>query len=67
MTSLDLSHGHPAAASWRDWLASAAARLSAWQDERATRRALSRLSARELQDIGLTPGDIDLVAARGRR
>ena len=34
----------------------------AWKDARATRVALSRLSDRELEDIGITRGDIDRVA-----
>lgn len=38
-----------------------------WNDARVTRKALSQLSARELDDIGLTPGDIDKVAARQAR
>lgn len=35
-----------------------------WNDRRATRNALSRLSDRELEDIGLCRGDIDTVIAR---
>ena len=35
-----------------------------WNDSRITRKALSRLSERELEDIGLTRGDIDVVARR---
>lgn len=34
----------------------------AWNDARVTRNALSRLSDRELNDIGLTRYDIDAVA-----
>lgn len=34
----------------------------AWNDARATRRALSTLTDRELDDIGLVRGDIDMVA-----
>ena len=37
-----------------------------WNDARITRRALSDLSDRELEDIGLVRGDIDLVV-NGRR
>lgn len=33
----------------------------AWNDARATRNALSALSDRELEDIGLTRADIDDV------
>jgi uncharacterized protein YjiS (DUF1127 family) len=38
--------------------------LAVWNDERITRKALSQLSSRELDDIGLVPGDIDFVARR---
>ncbi len=34
----------------------------AWNDSRVTRAALSKLSNRELDDIGLVRGDIDIVA-----
>ncbi len=38
-------------------------RIAAWNDARVTRNALSRLSNRELDDLGLVPGDIDDIAA----
>lgn len=41
--------------------------LSSWNDARVTRNALSRLSARELDDIGLCYGDIDNIVNRGGR
>jgi uncharacterized protein YjiS (DUF1127 family) len=37
--------------------------VSAWNDARITRNALSGLSDRELEDIGLIRGDIESVAA----
>ncbi|MGY9047570.1 hypothetical protein P775_16355 [Puniceibacterium antarcticum] len=40
------------------------AAVSAWNDSRITRKALSALTDRELDDIGLTRGDIDAVARR---
>ena len=40
------------------------ARLSAWNEARRTRNALSRLSTHELDDIGLVRGDIDRIADR---
>lgn len=43
-------------------LASAYAALVSWNDSRMTRNALSSLSDRELEDIGLIRGDIDVVA-----
>jgi uncharacterized protein YjiS (DUF1127 family) len=36
--------------------------IIAWNDARVTRKALSALTDRELEDIGLTRADIDLVA-----
>ncbi|MDB2454915.1 DUF1127 domain-containing protein [Planktomarina temperata] len=35
-----------------------------WNDARVTRNALSQLSLRELNDIGLVPGDIERIARR---
>lgn len=36
----------------------------AWNDARVTRNTLSALSDRELEDIGLSRGDIDAVAEK---
>lgn len=41
--------------------------FAAWNDARVTRNALAALTDRELEDIGLVRGDIDLVAERKRR
>jgi len=35
--------------------------LQTWNSARITRKALSKLSNRELDDIGLCRGDIDLI------
>lgn len=40
-------------------LSNAALAFQAWNDARVTRKALNRLSDRELDDIGLCRGDID--------
>ncbi len=40
--------------------------FAAWTDARATRKALNALSDRELDDIGLARGDIELIAT-GKR
>lgn len=48
-------------------LVSAFAAVAAWNDARITRKSLSKLTARELEDIGLTVGDIDAVATRNLR
>ncbi len=38
--------------------------IAAWNDARITRNSLSKLSARELDDIGLTYDDIHKIAIR---
>lgn len=38
--------------------------IASWNDARTTRNALTKLSARELDDIGLCYGDIDDIANR---
>lgn len=43
------------------------AALLDWNDARVTRKALSQLSARELDDIGLCYGDIDAIAEKSAR
>ena len=35
-----------------------------WNDARITRKALSQLTLRELNDIGLVPGDIERITRR---
>jgi uncharacterized protein YjiS (DUF1127 family) len=44
------------------FFASLYARFNSWNDARVTRNALSQLSDRELEDIGLCRGDIDFIA-----
>lgn len=64
MTTLQAAYS-PAATAWGGRLAAFGAQLSAWNDARVTRRVLSHLTARELDDIGLTRADIDAVSRRG--
>ncbi len=40
--------------------------LLAWNDARKTQKILSRLSAHELNDIGLTPADVEAMTRRAR-
>jgi uncharacterized protein YjiS (DUF1127 family) len=40
--------------------------FSAWNDARVTRSALGKLSDRELDDIGLCRGDIEMISAQAR-
>lgn len=44
-------------------LSGAVAQFAAWNDARVTRKALSKLSNRELDDLGLNRGDIEDIAA----
>lgn len=44
-------------------LAAIVGRIAAWNDARVTRKALSKLTDRELDDLGLTRGDIEDIAA----
>lgn len=46
-------------------LSNLVSRIAVWNDARVTRKALSQLSNRELDDLGLNRGDIDDIA-RGR-
>jgi uncharacterized protein YjiS (DUF1127 family) len=43
-------------------LSNVLAAVAAWNDARVTRNALNKLSDRELDDIGLCRGDIELIA-----
>lgn len=47
--------------------ASAFATIANWNDARITRNTLSKLTTRELNDIGLCYGDIEEVATRKNR
>jgi len=42
-------------------LSNAVMAFQAWNDARVTRKALAKLSDRELDDIGLCRGDLDLI------
>jgi uncharacterized protein YjiS (DUF1127 family) len=65
MTTYDTTRAMPRAS--LNIVGAAFAALKDWNDARVTRKALSRLSARELDDIGLCVGDIDLIAERRAR
>jgi uncharacterized protein YjiS (DUF1127 family) len=43
-------------------LSSLIGRVAQWRDERFAVKALSKMSVRELDDIGLTRGDVDRMA-----
>jgi uncharacterized protein YjiS (DUF1127 family) len=71
MTTLDAAaHVSSAALRWGEALAApfegVLRRAQAWNDARVTRRMLSGLSARQLDDIGLCRHDIAEAARRGR-
>ncbi len=68
MALLDLTRtpGRSALASDRfhSSISNAFGALAAWNDARRTRNVLSQLTNRELDDIGLIPGDISRIALR---
>lgn len=61
MSAIEASRGY-AVVGVHGVVAKALAILTAWNDTRVTRRELSRLSDRELDDIGLSRGDIERIA-----
>lgn len=68
MASIDTrSFPAPAAFSFTTGFARALAAVQNWNDARVTRKSLSRLSERELEDIGLCRGDIDRIAREGAK
>ena len=62
MTTLDNSRTSGRGSFLGNFTANTFGAFSAWNDARITRKALSALTARELDDIGLTPGDIETIA-----
>lgn len=60
MTTINTNHS--AAVGQAGIVARFTSMLDAWRDTRVTRRELNRLSDRELDDIGLTRGDIERIA-----
>ena len=60
MSAVEMSHNR-AAAGLGSVFARVTATVAAWNDARVTRKALSKLSDRELDDIGLCRGDIEMM------
>jgi len=54
----------PSAGRFTTLLSNAFSAVAAWNDARITHNALSKLSAHELEDIGLSQGDVDALARR---
>lgn len=69
MASFETNHSATGISAGRStsFFASLIGAVAAWNDARITRNALSRLSARELDDIGLCYGDIETIATRSAR
>lgn len=59
-----IAHGASFAARISFLFATTTEAFTAWNDARVTRKALAQLSDRELEDIGLCRGDIELVVNR---
>ncbi|MFO7756990.1 MAG: DUF1127 domain-containing protein [Roseovarius sp.] len=64
MTTLTNTRKHTSLSRIDRLMSRIATSLIVWNERRTTRNALSRLSDRELEDIGLTRGDIDAVARK---
>jgi uncharacterized protein YjiS (DUF1127 family) len=63
MASFDTSRTtYGSASAVSSFVSRALSAVVAWNDARVTRKALSTLTDRELEDIGLIRGDIDMVA-----
>ncbi|SEL83573.1 protein of unknown function [Roseovarius azorensis] len=62
MAVIDSTRSHVSTAGFGSLMTRVYDTIVAWNERRATRKALSQLSDRELDDIGLSRGDIDLVA-----
>ncbi|PRX38350.1 Uncharacterized conserved protein YjiS, DUF1127 family [Meinhardsimonia xiamenensis] len=58
----NMAGGHRSGGRLTSLFATLIAAVTEWNDARITRKALSRLSDRQLDDIGLTRGDIDRIA-----
>lgn len=50
-----------------NFVATAFGAFAEWNDARTTRNSLGKLSARELDDIGLSFADVDMIVSRKRR
>ncbi len=63
MAAIETTHtGHGLVGRIGSVFASVVGSVAAWNDARKTRKALSALTDRELDDIGLSRGDIDAIA-----
>lgn len=67
MTTIDTNRPHRSGSSLGSKLSAVFGAFTAWNDARITRKALSQLTSRELNDIGLTYSDISEIASNGRR
>ncbi len=67
MTTLDTTRSAAPAVAFGTMFTTFFGTMRTWNDARVTRKSLNKLSARELDDIGLCRGDIDAIATRGGR
>jgi len=65
-TSRPMVDGHLSGARLSKFFANIAGTFAGWNDARVTRNALSLLSDHELDDLGLTRGDIANMGTRLR-
>ncbi|MGI9390609.1 MAG: DUF1127 domain-containing protein [Boseongicola sp.] len=55
-----------AADQYHSFVSTSIAAFAAWNDTRRTRNSLNQLSAHELEDIGLSRGDVDHIRSKRR-
>ena len=62
MAVIDTARSHfNTTGSFAQFVAKLSGAIATWNDSRKTRKALSNLSDRELEDIGLSRADIDTI------
>lgn len=66
MALLDLSRPVNVVDRVRFYVSHAASIVAAWNDERRTRDQLGKLTSQQLNDLGMSRGDIDRIAGSGR-
>jgi uncharacterized protein YjiS (DUF1127 family) len=68
MALLDFTRSHSRSVTtdrFHSFVSNSIAAFAAWNDARRTRNSLNELSSYELEDIGLSRGDIDLIVRKG--
>jgi len=65
MAALDFQRSARISGTFGQFFAKAFATFKTWNDNRATRKSLSKLTDHELEDIGLIRGDVEAMRFSG--